>query len=153
MVIHGSDDMRTSGLGWCLAALLIALPGVAVAQDTVGEAGALPEPLVVMEADPPPPFTYWAPEASTIINHPNGEGIWIAEQYGKRAPYYFGDQCKASEYQQFVEQPLDSFPKPRKDQVWRFACTECAVQQDLAFHRMNISFDDDTKIIESVSCG
>lgn len=145
--------MRFSGLGWGLAALLLPLPCVAVSQDAVGEVDGLPEPMVVMEANPPPPFTYWAPEGSTIINHPNGEGVWLAEQDGKPAAYYFGNQCRAAEFQQFVGQPVDSFPKSPKDQIWRFACTECAVTSDLLFGRLNISFDEDAQIVEGVSCG
>ncbi|WP_173088958.1 hypothetical protein [Devosia sp. 1635] len=136
-----------------MAALLLALPGVAVAEDTEGEAGGLPEPRVVMEANPPPPFTYWAPEGSTIINHPNGGGVWIAEQNGERAAYYFGDQCKASDFQELVGQPLDSFPADEVGEDLRTACTECAVTSDLRFDRVNVWFDQDTSIIDEISCG
>ena len=38
----------------------------------------LATPNVVMEADPLPPFTYWAPESATIRNHPRMDGVWIA---------------------------------------------------------------------------
>jgi hypothetical protein len=106
-----------------------------------------------MEADPPPPFTYWAPEGSTIVNHPRGDGVWIAEKDGKPAAIYFGDMCRAASLQRFIGRGMSDFPQPAADAVWRFACTECAVQQDLNFHRMTISFDEETNIIQSVSCG
>jgi hypothetical protein len=54
-------------------------------------ASALAKPNVIMAADPPPPFTYWAPENSTIRNHTRQPGIWIAESEDGSRKYYFGD--------------------------------------------------------------
>lgn len=113
----------------------------------------LAEPDVVMEADPPPPFTYWAPEGSTIRNHPRIDGVWIAAKQGEHDRYYFGDQCSASRYQRFVGHPMDVLPEKPEGAVWRQACTTCAMTSDLGRERMNIVFDDDTRVIERISCG
>lgn len=128
--------------------------GILTLLSTMGLAAEpLPVPELEMQAEPPPPFTYWAPAGSTIINHPNGDAVWIADQDGKPVAYYFGDQCRASEYQHFAGQPLSAFPEPSADDVWRFACTQCAVTSDLSYARMNISFDEETEIIQAISCG
>ncbi|MBN9335055.1 hypothetical protein [Devosia sp.] len=108
---------------------------------------------VAMEADPAPPWTYWAPEGSTVINHPRVDGVWIAEVDGEQTTYYFGDQCKASEYQAFIGRTLDQFPREGFAERLRSACTECAVTSDLRFDRLNVWFDKDTNLIEEVSCG
>jgi hypothetical protein len=113
----------------------------------------LADPEIVMEADPPPPFTYWASEGSTIRNHPRVDGVWVAEQEGEHARYYYGDECNASRYQRFVGHPMDVLPDKPEDAVWRQACTTCAVHSDLGRARMNIFYDEDTRIIERISCG
>lgn len=110
-------------------------------------------PNVVMAADPQPPFTYWAPENSTIKNHPRQPGIWIAESEDGSRKFYFGDQCRASEYQRFIGQPLDALPKKPADATWRLACSTCARTSDLGWTRMNVSFNEETKTIDEISCG
>jgi hypothetical protein len=113
----------------------------------------LAQPSVVMEADPAPPFTYWAAEGSTLRNHPRQAGIWIGEVAGQRDRYYFGDQCQASRYQQFVGRPLAEMPSAPQGAVWRKHCSSCAVTQDLAMTRMNISFDEKSQRIDAIACG
>jgi hypothetical protein len=51
----------------------------------------LPRPNVIVDANPPPPFTYWAPDGSTIRNHGNPD-VWIA-YIANRQIIYFGDSC------------------------------------------------------------
>jgi hypothetical protein len=136
-----------------IAALVLVLQGCTFTQGDAAEVSNLPEPDVVMEADPPPPFTYWAPEGSTIINHSRSGSTWIAEKDGRPVAYYFGDMCKASTFQRFIGQQLSDFPQPAADAEWRFACTDCAVQSDLNFNRMTISFDEETNIVRSAACG
>lgn len=113
----------------------------------------LAEPEVVMAAVPPPPFTYWASEGSTIRNHPRVDGVWIAGKEGERDRYYFGDECSASRYQRFVGHPLEVLPEKPDSVEWRHACTTCAVTSDLGRARMNIAYDEDTRVIEQISCG
>lgn len=133
-----------------LMAGLLLLTSTAFAAEYTAEPP--PSNEVVMTADPAPPWTYWAPEGSTVISHPRQDGVWIAED-GERATYYFGDQCKASEYQGYVGQKLDQFSSNGFGVELRTACTECAVTSDLRFARLNVWFDEDTDLIKEVSCG
>ncbi|WEX08496.1 hypothetical protein [Chelativorans sp. AA-79] len=130
---------------------VLAASGCAVAQDA--EPVLLVEPKVVMEADPPPPFTYWAPEGSTIRNHPLDPMTWIAESADRSRKYYFGDQCRASQFQRLVGQPLDALPDKPAGATWRLACSTCAVISDLGRERMNVFYDKDFRAITSISCG
>ncbi|WP_146119514.1 hypothetical protein [Phyllobacterium phragmitis] len=130
---------------------VLAASGCAVVLDA--EPTPLAEPKVVMEADPPPPFTYWAPENSTIRNHPRDPLTWIAETEGGSRLYYFGDQCRASQFQHFVGQPVDALPDKPAGATWRMACSTCAVTSDLGRERMNVSYDEDSRAITSISCG
>lgn len=100
------------------------------------------EPSVVMEADPPPPFIYWAPEESTICNLSRTEGIWVAEKAGEPDTLYYGDECLASNYQQFVGAPIDILPEKPAGAEWRKACTTCSVTDDFRGMRMNIFYDE-----------
>lgn len=90
---------------------MVALIGCGSAQERLVAETDLATPNVVMEADPLPPFTYWAPESATIRNHPRMDGVWIAESADGSRRYYFGDQCRASEFQRFVGRPLDTLPE------------------------------------------
>ncbi len=104
-----------------------------------------------VQADPPPPFTYWAPAGSVIRNHPN-PGIWVAYVDGRQTgEYYFGDQCRASEHQDLIGRPVRSLPNPTPLN-WRVSCETCAVTQDLRGDRLNVLFDQDN-IVTKVSCG
>lgn len=141
------------GAGCLLFLLSACMPTDAQQQGVAGASFALTEPKVVMEADPPPPFTYWAPEGSTIRNHPRQAGIWIAQTAGQTDRYYFGDQCEASRYQQYVGRPLAEMPSAPQGSVWRTHCSTCAVTQDLSMARMNISYDEDTRTIAAIACG
>ncbi|QQS14988.1 MAG: hypothetical protein IPK81_07035 [Rhodospirillales bacterium] len=113
----------------------------------------LATPNVVMAADPQPPFTYWAPEKSIIRNHPRQPGIWIAESPDGSRKYYYGDQCRASEFQRFVGQSVDALPEKPADATWRLTCSTCMVTSDLGWKRMNVSYDQQTRMINDISCG
>lgn len=153
-----SKSARVSQLQFAAALLaiffitMLAAPGVALSQETTTTPAQLSEPKVIMEADPLPPFT-WAPENSTIRNHPRISGVWIAETADGLRIYYFGDRCRASEFQGFIGKQLDAFPERPADATWRMACSICAVTSDLGRERMNVFYDDDSRKITSISCG
>ncbi|GAM98548.1 hypothetical protein U91I_02183 [alpha proteobacterium U9-1i] len=112
----------------------------------------LAQPNVTMEADPPPPFTYWAPEGSTIRNHPHAPGIWHAFVDGRQTDIYFGDACRASEWQYLVGQPLQSLPRTPAGMELRPSCETCAVNSDLRRNRINVLFDEPTQTITKIAC-
>lgn len=108
---------------------------------------------VVVKADPAPRFSYWALAGSTVSNHPRENGVWIAHAEGIRPIYYFGDLCRASAFQAFVGLALDQFPYGEFGDNLRTSCTQCAVTSDLRFDRINVFYDEETALIEEVSCG
>lgn len=144
--------MRVTILPIVIAAAFVLSGCTSARQDARPEA-ALAQPDVVMDADPQPPFTYWVPEGSIIRNHPRIAGVWVAETGGGPDKYYFGDQCRASEFQRYVGHDLETLPEKSGDAVWRLACSTCAVTSDLGWARMNIVYDEETRIIETISCG
>lgn len=151
-VANGADAMQVAR--FLLAAVIAAaLPGCKSEEFASPGKGRLSQPDISMEADPPPPFTYWAPAGSTIRNHPREPEVWIAETDGGSKRYYYGDRCRASAYQHLVGRPTDALPEKPAGVVWREACTSCAVQSDLNRVRMNISYDENIGIIEAISCG
>ena len=121
--------------------------------DRSGQPSSLPTPAVIMAANPPPPFTYWADAGSTIRNHGRQAGIWIAQAPGKPDRYYFGDRCSASRYQDFVGRPVSEMPAPPAGAEWRSHCVSCAVNQDLRWDRMTITFSDESRTVEAIACG
>ena len=123
------------------------------AADQPNLSSSLPTPAVIMEAAPPPPFTYWAAAGSTIRNHGHQPGIWIGQKAGKPDRYYFGDGCLASKHQQLVGRRVSEMPAPPADAVWRTHCAGCAVNQDLRWDRMTITFNDDSRRVEAIACG
>jgi hypothetical protein len=112
----------------------------------------LAEPTVAMEATPQPPFTYWAPEGATIRNHPNVPGMWLAFVGGQNVATYVGDACRASAYQRFVGQSADALPAPQDGVDVRLSCEGCAVNGDLRPNRMNLVFDEETRVITRIAC-
>ncbi|WP_433947432.1 hypothetical protein [Brevundimonas diminuta] len=152
------DTIRSRGaacsllVGAMTVGACTAEPEASVA-DTSSRSVALATPAVEMEADPPPAFTYWAPEGSTIRNHPQDPNIWIAEGTDGSRTYYFGDQCRASERQDWVGQPVETLPKPPVDAVWRIGTTTSPQTSDLRRERLNISVDEKTRRVARVACG
>lgn len=144
----------TSARALALTALVLA--AVACTQATTTSAPptdtvALPTPNVTIEADPPPPFTYWAPEGAVIRNHGN-PGLWVAFVDGRNVATYFGDQCRASEYQRYVGQPLTAMAAPPEGVELRTSCETCPVNGDLRPNRMNVLFDEATQRITKIAC-
>lgn len=111
----------------------------------------LPRPNVIVEADPAPPFTYWAPEGSVIRNHGN-PGLWVAYLNGRNVKTYFGDQCHASSLQQFVGQPLSAMPPAPEGTIVRTFCTTCERHDDLRPNRINVAFNETAQLIEEIAC-
>lgn len=103
-----------------------------------------------MAADPPPPFTYWAPEGAVIRN--GAPGVWYAELNGEMKVTYLGDACRASDYQRYVGGPLSGLPEKPEGVAWRVGCATCPRTADLRLDRMNVSFDETNRIIE-IKCG
>jgi hypothetical protein len=145
--------IRTSFHFIVAVAFMPGLISCTAAEVTPAATSELARPNVVMAADPQPPFAYWAPENSTIRNHPRQPGIWIAESPNGSRKFYFGDQCRASEFQRFVGQSVDALPEKPASATWRLACSTCASTSDLGWTRMNVSFDQETKTISEISCG
>lgn len=148
--------MRSSSFLHVLAIAAAFIPGLigcTSAKVALVPQSLLAQPNVVMAADPQPPFTYWAPENSTIRNHPRQPGIWIAESLDGSRKFYFGDKCRASEFQRFVGQAVDALPAQPAGATWRLSCSSCARTSDLDWERVNISYDQKTRTIDDISCG
>jgi hypothetical protein len=112
----------------------------------------LPLPQVVMAAEPPPPFTYWAPEGSTIRNHPNVPGLWLAEMESGARKMYFGDACGASSYQHLVGQTWQKpSTMPPASEIRTF-CTTCPRTDDLRPGRMNVTIDEARSVVTEIAC-
>lgn len=108
---------------------------------------------VVMRADPPPPYTYWAPEGSVIRNHPTNPGVWIAYVDGGQAGgYYFGDACGAAARQDWIGRPRAELPSPAPGESRRVFETGDALTEDLRPDRTNIEIDPATQRVASISC-
>lgn len=146
-------SIRSRSIFVMAVAVLTGLVGCTAIEVAPAATSALAQPTVVMAADPPPPFTYWAPENSRIRNHPRQPGIWIAESKDGSRKFYFGDQCRASEFQRFVGHSVDALPEKTANGTWRLACSACARTSDLRWTRMNVSYDQESKVIDDISCG
>jgi hypothetical protein len=110
----------------------------------------LPRPNVTIEAEPPPSFTYWAPEGAVVKNHPHAPGIWLAFLNGRNVASYYRDECHACEYQRFVGTPLSALPIMPEGVTLRASGVGCAVNSDLRRDRMNVQFDADLTITQIV---
>ncbi|MDO1558371.1 hypothetical protein Q0812_02885 [Brevundimonas sp. 2R-24] len=102
-----------------------------------------------MEADPPPPFTYWAPEGSVIRNHGN-PGLWVAYVNGRQVKTYFGDDCGASRRQGLVGASVERLPP--ESARWRVFAQDQPVTDDLRPGRTNVVYDPQTRLILEVAC-
>ncbi len=110
-------------------------------------------PGVRIEADPPPPFAYWAPAGSVIRNHPTSPGVWFAEIDGRRGPIYFGDDCGAARLQGLVGRP--DVPGERLSSAGglRDYAVGQPVTSDLRADRLNVERNAPGGRILSISCG
>ena len=88
----------------------------------------------VMTACAPPPAA--APEAP--VAEPDGE-----------APAW---RCDAEGARSLIGSHVGAVTFPQNSNV-RIACTTCAVTQDYQENRLNLFFDQQTGVIERVTCG
>lgn len=63
------------------------------------------------------------------------------------------DQCRASQYQNWIGRNRSELPAAPVGQVWRVTCSTCAVTMDYNPGRLNIVYDDASGVIRSVRCG
>ncbi len=64
------------------------------------------------------------------------------------------DQCMAANAQWLVGQPRSAIPPSAPSgMTWRVTCTTCPVTMDYNPHRLNIFYDQDTGIVQTVKCG
>ena len=61
--------------------------------------------------------------------------------------------CKAGELQWLVGKPRSEIPVPVDVVNRRVACTTCPVTEDYSPYRLNIFYNQQTGIVERVSCG
>lgn len=106
---------------------------------------------VTVAADPPPPFTYWAPAGSVIRNHGN-PGLWVAELNGRQVKTYFGDDCGASQLQGWIGQDVDTLPALPPVLPQRSFARDEPVTQDLSRNRINVIYEPRSRRVEEVAC-
>lgn len=106
---------------------------------------------VTVRADPPPPFTYWAPPGSVIRNHGN-PGQWLAFVNGRQVKSYYGDACGASRLQSWIGKPVDGFPAQTPPVELRVSAEGDPVIQDLRPIRLNVIHDRQTRRIIEIAC-
>ncbi len=63
------------------------------------------------------------------------------------------DTCGAADLQYLVGKPRTEIPVPLDPGKRRVVCSSCIITQDYRPDRQTITFDTDTGIIKSVSCG
>ena len=63
------------------------------------------------------------------------------------------DMCKAGDLQWLVGKPRSEIPVPVDVVNRRVACTTCPVTEDYSPYRLNIFYNQQTGIVERVSCG
>lgn len=150
---------RLSSLIWIAGSVLAACSDDHHAKSTSSKEAeisapfTLPTPNIIMRAEPQPDLTYWAPEGSTVTNHPDVPGIWFAERDGRRVATYFGDACGASRYQHLVGKARQQAQvQAPSDGGLRTFCTTCAHTDDLRPNRLNVIFDEATQIVRRVEC-
>ena len=81
---------------------------------------------------PPPPAAPEAPESG-----------------GSQPPAW---RCDADDARSLIGSHVGAVTFPQNSNV-RIACTTCAVTQDYQEDRLNLFFDQETGVIERVSCG
>lgn len=63
------------------------------------------------------------------------------------------DQCKASQYRQYVGRNRSELPPKPANETWRVTCTTCPVTMDYSPSRLNILYEEATGVIREVKCG
>ena len=73
----------------------------------------------------------------------------VAEPDGDEAPAW---RCDADAARSLIGSHVGAVTFPQDSNV-RIACTTCAVTQDYQENRLNLFFDQETGVIERVTCG
>lgn len=76
-----------------------------------------------------------------------------SQPVGTRMPQTNADLCKAGENQWLVGKPRTEIPVPVDVVNRRVACTTCPVTEDYSPYRLNIFYNQQTNLVESVRCG
>lgn len=63
------------------------------------------------------------------------------------------DQCRAGQYQAWVGRNRTELPAPPAGEIWRVTCDVCAVTMDYNPRRLNVVYDQQSGVVERVSCG
>lgn len=63
------------------------------------------------------------------------------------------NQCRASDYQYLIGRNRSEIPAQPAGATWRVTCNSCPVTMDFNPHRLNITYDDRSGIVDSVRCG
>lgn len=63
------------------------------------------------------------------------------------------DMCKAEPLQWLVGKPKTEIPVPVEVVNRRVTCTTCPVTEDYSPYRLNIFFNAETDLVETVRCG
>lgn len=82
--------------------------------------------------------------------------VELAEQsqpIGTRMPQIEADLCKAGENQWLVGKPRSEIPVPVDVINRRVACTTCPITEDYSPYRLNIFYNQQTNLVETVRCG
>ncbi len=76
-----------------------------------------------------------------------------SQPVGTRMPQTNADLCRAEENQWLVGKPRSEIPVPVDVVNRRVACTTCPVTEDYSPYRLNIFYNQQTNLVESVRCG
>lgn len=63
------------------------------------------------------------------------------------------NQCRATDYQYLIGRNRSEIPAQPAGATWRVTCNSCPVTMDYNPSRLNITYDERTGVIDSVSCG
>lgn len=102
-------------------------------------------------ASPPPKQHAARPSAPTITPAASSTERPYLSEPGVRS--IDADMCKAGELQWLVGKPRTEIPVPVDVVNRRVACTTCPITEDYSPYRLNVFYNQQTGIVERVSCG
>lgn len=76
-----------------------------------------------------------------------------SQPVGTRMPQTDADLCKADENQWLIGKPRTEIPVPVDVINRRVACTTCPITEDYSPYRLNIFYNQQTGLVETVRCG
>ena len=95
---------------------------------------------------PPPASSAPAPAAVARAEQEQPVGT-------RMPPPQMADMCKAEPLQWLVGKPKTEIPVPVEVVNRRVTCTTCPVTEDYSPYRLNIFFNAETDLVETVRCG